>query len=95
MDWATQLLDAVAPVLDGATPAFITGDFNSPSYRDWTAAVSDAGPDVRFPSRVARVQGDGGCGVRRLLPRGPSGPAASEKLNARAHEHLRGARLFT
>ena len=48
MEWATRLLDAIAPVPDGM-PAFVTGDFNSPSYRDWTAAVSDARLEVRFP----------------------------------------------
>ena len=30
-------------------PVFLTGDFNSPSHLDWTAAVADARADVPYP----------------------------------------------
>ena len=30
-------------------PVFLTGDFNSPSYLDWTPAVAAVRPDVHFP----------------------------------------------
>jgi endonuclease/exonuclease/phosphatase family metal-dependent hydrolase len=30
-------------------PVFLTGDFNSPSHLDWTAAVAAVRPEVRFP----------------------------------------------
>ncbi|MFI5101103.1 MAG: endonuclease/exonuclease/phosphatase family protein [Actinomycetes bacterium] len=30
-------------------PVFLTGDFNSPSYLDWTAAVAKVRPDVKYP----------------------------------------------
>jgi endonuclease/exonuclease/phosphatase family metal-dependent hydrolase len=32
-------------------PVFLTGDFNSPSYLDWTRAVADARADVPYPVR--------------------------------------------
>lgn len=62
LDWATDLLDAVAPVLDGFTPMFLTGDFNSPSYRDWTAAVSEVRPEVPYPVEwpVSKAMEDAG-----------------------------------
>jgi len=30
-------------------PVFVTGDFNSPSHLDWTPAVAQVRPDVRYP----------------------------------------------
>ena len=41
---------AVLPGLAaGGIPVFLTGDFNSPSHLDWTAAVAAIRPDVPFP----------------------------------------------
>jgi Endonuclease/Exonuclease/phosphatase family len=40
----------VLPALASAgIPTFLTGDFNSPSHLDWTAAVSAVRPDVPYP----------------------------------------------
>ena len=33
---------------DQGIPLFVTGDFNSPSYLDWTQAVADVRPDVPY-----------------------------------------------
>ena len=51
-------LPAVRPFLRAATrlqglgiPVFLTGDFNSPSFRDYTAATVGSRPQVRFPIR--------------------------------------------
>ena len=44
----TQL--AVLPALAArGIPVFLTGDFNSPSALDWTAAVAAVRPDVHYP----------------------------------------------
>jgi Endonuclease/Exonuclease/phosphatase family len=32
-------------------PVFLTGDFNSPSFRDWTKATVGIRPDLRYPLR--------------------------------------------
>ncbi len=50
-------------------PVFLTGDFNSPSYLDWTAAVAAAGPRSRTPSRGRRA--------RRWPKRGSATPTAT------------------
>lgn len=44
-----QQLTALPGLLRAGIPVFLTGDFNSPSHYDWTAAVSMVRPDVRFP----------------------------------------------
>jgi endonuclease/exonuclease/phosphatase family metal-dependent hydrolase len=50
--WTLDLLQAMGPALgDGDMPVFLTGDFNSPSHRDWTAAVVDIREEVRYPVR--------------------------------------------
>ena len=41
---------ALAPLARRGTPTFLTGDFNSPSHLDWTAAMARADPKrVRYP----------------------------------------------
>ncbi|HEY2877860.1 endonuclease/exonuclease/phosphatase family protein [Nocardioides sp.] len=54
----TLRLRALAPVLKRlprlaarGIPVFLTGDFNSPSYLDWTKAVAQARPKVRYAVR--------------------------------------------
>jgi endonuclease/exonuclease/phosphatase family metal-dependent hydrolase len=42
-------LKALAPATRRGIPALMTGDFNSPSHLDWTAAVDAVRPDVRYP----------------------------------------------
>jgi endonuclease/exonuclease/phosphatase family metal-dependent hydrolase len=42
-------LAAVRPAVARGIPAFITGDFNTPSHLDWTPAVAAVRPDVRYP----------------------------------------------
>ena len=42
-------LGALPPLDASGMPAFLTGDFNSPSHLDWTAAVSAVRPEVPYP----------------------------------------------
>jgi hypothetical protein len=42
-------LDALPPLAAAGFPTFLTGDFNSPSHLDWTAAVSAVRPEVPYP----------------------------------------------
>jgi endonuclease/exonuclease/phosphatase family metal-dependent hydrolase len=42
-------LRALRPARRRGIPAFITGDFNTPSHLDWTAATDAVRPDVRYP----------------------------------------------
>ena len=42
-------LAALPPLAAGGMPTFLTGDFNSPSHLDWTAAVSAVRPEVPYP----------------------------------------------
>jgi len=49
-------LEALQPLLDGAVPTFFTGDFNSPSWRDWTRPAIEARGlpfPIRWPVSVA------------------------------------------
>ena len=54
-------------------PTFLTGDFNSPSHLDWTAAVSAVRPEVPYPVDWPVSQRARRCRLPRLVPRGPSG----------------------
>jgi exonuclease III len=40
--WMRPFLDSLAPQLEAGAPVFFTGDFNAPSWRDWTPDVVDA-----------------------------------------------------
>ncbi len=42
-------LAALPPLAAAGFPTFLTGDFNSPSHLDWTAAVSAVRPEVPYP----------------------------------------------
>jgi hypothetical protein len=42
-------LAALPPLAAAGMPTFLTGDFNSPSHLDWTAAVSAVRPEVPYP----------------------------------------------
>ena len=42
-------LDALAKGLPDDMPAFLTGDFNTPSHLDWTPAVAAVRPAVKYP----------------------------------------------
>jgi endonuclease/exonuclease/phosphatase family metal-dependent hydrolase len=53
---ALGLLTADLAAAEGADAAFIFGDFNEPSHRDWTAAAAAAGRHpiaVRYPTTLA------------------------------------------
>ncbi len=41
---ATLLANGLKPLIDKGIPTFLTGDFNSPSYLDWTEAMVKARP---------------------------------------------------
>jgi hypothetical protein len=42
-------LEALPPLAAAGMPTFLTGDFNSPSHLDWTAAVAAVRPEVPYP----------------------------------------------
>jgi endonuclease/exonuclease/phosphatase family metal-dependent hydrolase len=44
----TPFLEALEPVQNSGIPLFLTGDFNSPSHRDWTTATVNARPFLRY-----------------------------------------------
>jgi hypothetical protein len=44
-----EQLAALPPLAAAGFPTFLTGDFNSPSHLDWTAAVSAVRPEVPYP----------------------------------------------
>ncbi len=43
------VLARVPELLDAGIPVLLTGDFNAPSHRDWTAAVTAANPQRLYP----------------------------------------------
>jgi endonuclease/exonuclease/phosphatase family metal-dependent hydrolase len=45
----TATLAALRPALRRGVPAFMTGDFNTPSHLDWTPAVDAVRADVHYP----------------------------------------------
>ncbi|MET3924024.1 endonuclease/exonuclease/phosphatase family protein [Devosia sp. 2618] len=45
---AQSLADALAPVIASGLPVFLTGDFNVPSWRDWTAEMTAIRPEVKY-----------------------------------------------
>jgi hypothetical protein len=45
------LLKKLPQLAASGVPVFLTGDFNSPSYLDWTKAVMKNRPNVRYPVR--------------------------------------------
>jgi endonuclease/exonuclease/phosphatase family metal-dependent hydrolase len=58
---ALRLLFEDLKAADGAAAAFVFGDFNEPSHRDWTAAAVAAGHQpivVRYPTTLA-IEGKG------------------------------------
>jgi exodeoxyribonuclease-3 len=46
----SSLLSQMSPALSSGSPVFLTGDFNEPSYLDWTQAAADAG--LHFGKKV-------------------------------------------
>jgi endonuclease/exonuclease/phosphatase (EEP) superfamily protein YafD len=52
-------LERLQPLLDAGVPTFFTGDFNSPSHRDWTRAAVEARGfpyPIRWPVSLAMEQ---------------------------------------
>jgi endonuclease/exonuclease/phosphatase family metal-dependent hydrolase len=45
------ILDASAPLIDDGIPVFLTGDFNAPSWRDWTSEMVRVRPQIEYPVR--------------------------------------------
>lgn len=46
---AEALISGLKPLIDKGIPLILTGDFNSPSWRDWTDAAVAARPAPAFP----------------------------------------------
>lgn len=59
---AQALADGLSGVAKSGVPVFLTGDFNSPSYLDWTEAVTKVRPAVKFPVEwpVSKLMTDSG-----------------------------------
>lgn len=54
----SRMLAELQPALESGFPLFVTGDFNEPSYQDWTQAVARAGLHplkVEWPSTKTLV----------------------------------------
>ncbi|MEQ1900540.1 MAG: endonuclease/exonuclease/phosphatase family protein [Devosia sp.] len=45
---ATLLADGLKPVIDKGIPTFLTGDFNTPSHLDWSAAMVPVRAQVKY-----------------------------------------------
>jgi hypothetical protein len=58
------LLHRLPRLIARGVPVFLTGDFNSPSYLDWTKAVSQARPKVKYAVRwpASKALADAGFG---------------------------------
>ena len=69
-------LRVLPPLAAGGMPTFLTGDFNSPSHLDWTAAVAAVRPEVPYRRRLAGQPRARRRGPARLVPRGPPDPVA-------------------
>jgi exonuclease III len=44
-------LDAAQPLLDAGIPTFLVGDFNTPTWEDWTKRMVGVRPQIRYPVR--------------------------------------------
>jgi endonuclease/exonuclease/phosphatase family metal-dependent hydrolase len=44
-------LDAAEPLIDAGVPTFLVGDFNAPTWRDWTRRMVGVRPQIRYPVR--------------------------------------------
>jgi hypothetical protein len=43
------VLAVLQPLIEQNIPVFLTGDFNAPSFTDWTEAMVGSRPFVRYP----------------------------------------------
>jgi len=48
---AQALADGLSPLIASGMPVFLTGDFNVPSWRDWTEAMIPVRPEVKYAVR--------------------------------------------
>lgn len=69
--WMKPILAAARPLIAAGVPTILTGDFNSPSWRDWTPAVVHARGlpySVRWPVSLAIEQAGFRDTYRQLHP---------------------------
>jgi endonuclease/exonuclease/phosphatase family metal-dependent hydrolase len=59
-----QLIEALPELERQGIPLFVTGDFNSPSHLDWTAAAADARPEVPYALSWPVAETLGAAGLR-------------------------------
>ena len=80
LDQIRDHLSALEPLLSAGVPTFFTGDFNAPSYRDWTpAAVRARGLPytMRWPVSLAMEE----ARLPGLVPRGVSRPGRRARVH--------------
>ena len=80
---ADQLRE-LPPLAAAGVPVFLTGDFNSPSSLDWTAAVAAVRSDVHYPVKWPVSDALRRVGFARLVPRDPSRPDRGAGLHVDA-----------
>ena len=76
--WMKPILAAARPLIKAGVPTVLTGDFNSPSWRDWTPAVvkaRDLPYSVRWPVSLAIEQAGFRDTYRSLHPNAIKSPA--------------------
>ena len=76
--WMKPILAAARPLIKAGVPTVLTGDFNSPSWRDWTPAVvkaRDLPYSVRWPVSLAIERAGFRDTYRSLHPNAIKSPA--------------------
>ncbi|MFI5122771.1 MAG: endonuclease/exonuclease/phosphatase family protein [Vicinamibacteria bacterium] len=76
---AEEYVDALAPLIDDDVPLFVTGDFNSPSHLDWTAAATEA-RDLPYPLEWPASKAFADAGFRDSYRDAHPDPAAEPGL---------------
>ncbi len=67
----TRLFKQIAALSDKEAPVFVVGDFNEPSYLDWTEATAKAGRHpmkVKFPTSLMMAQAGFTDAYRTVYP---------------------------
>ena len=69
-------LEVLPPLAQQGVPVFLLGDFNAPSYRDYTTEVVGTRDYVKYRGRLAGERGGRGRRLQRLVAGGAPRPAS-------------------